>query len=369
MHAQNRELQREREAAAGEPVLTITSSIRDARVDMQVLRNELLRNESIALVAAADETPGGLMSGNHRFVGRSLDVGAARLFATTNSIDHNYFKALNIDLVAGRNFDPAQRDEWNHVTASANDVMNIVINRAMATQAGWSNPAEAVGQTLYGHGGLGEASLTMRVIGVVETKPLALLGPFGSIANVYTLEPDRATIPIVRFANGRTQEALAALEATWDKLSPNVPLRRMFLDESFERTLRILPMISNTFSALALFAFSISAMGLIGMATHVTSRRTREIGVRKTLGASVTRILGLLLRDFSKPVVVANVLMWPLAYILLQGYLSMFMVRTSLNVLPFVFGLAITAVIACASVGLQATKAARLNPATVLRHE
>jgi putative ABC transport system permease protein len=141
------------------------------------------------------------------------------------------------------------------------------------------------------------------------------------------------------------------------------------LDESFDRAFRILPIISNTFAALATFAFFISTMGLIGMATHVTVRRTREIGVRKTLGASVSKVLGLLLRDFSKPVIIANVLMWPLAYIVMKGYLSMFMVQTSLGVLPFGIGLIITSGIACASVAVQATKAARMNPAMVLRAE
>jgi len=369
MQAQNREQQRQRDTASGEPVLAITSDVRDAGVDLQVLRNELLRSRHIETVAAADEAPGGLMSGSRRFVGTSLDAAASRLLATTTSIDHNYFNALSIDLIAGRHFDPAQRDEWNQTTAGANDIMNVVINSALAERVGWKTPTDAVGQTIYGHAGLGEHPLTMRVIGVTETKPLVLLGPFGSIATIYTLEPDRAVVPILRFASGKTEGALADVEATWKTLSPNVPLRRMFLDESFERTLRILPMVSSSFAALALFAFLISAMGLIGMATHVTARRTREIGVRKTLGASVTRVLGLLLRDFSKPVIIANVLMWPLAYVVMKGYLSMFMVQTSLSALPFVFGLAITLAIACASVVVQATKAARMNPAMVLRAE
>jgi len=247
-------------------------------------------------------------------------------------------------------------------------VMNIVINRALAEQSGWSDPSQAVGQTIYGHAGLGEHALTMRVIGVVETQPLALLG-FGLRGNVYSLEPERANLAILRLSKNHTQEGIAALEATWKKLSPNVPLRRVFLDEAFERSYRFIPIVSNTFAALALFAFFISAMGLVGMATHVTARRTREIGVRKTIGASVTRILALLLRDFSKPVVIANVLMWPLAYIVMEGYLSMFMVQTTLSVLPFALGLIITAGIACASVAVQATKAARMNPATVLRTE
>jgi putative ABC transport system permease protein len=162
---------------------------------------------------------------------------------------------------------------------------------------------------------------------------------------------------------------LAFVESTWKQLSPNVPLRRVFLDESFERSFRVVPLIRNAFAGLALFAFIISAMGLVGMATHVTARRTREIGVRKTLGASVSRILRQLLRDFSRPVVIANLLIWPLAYMAANGYVQLFAVQAELGIAPFAMGLAITIGIACASVGFQATKAARLNPATVLRHE
>jgi putative ABC transport system permease protein len=368
MIAQNGALRQQRETIAGEPVLSISTSIRDAGVDIGVLRSELLRSEHIEIVAAADEVPGGLATGNHRMVGRSLDATAARHLVTTNSVDHEYFNALQIDVLAGRMFDPAQRDEWNQNTAQSSDVMNVVINRALAEQSGWTNPNDAIGQTMYGHAGLGEHALTMRVIGVVETRALAVLG-FGSLANVYTLESERATRPIIRVSRQNVQEAVAHVEAVWKKLSPNVPLRRVFLDESFERSYRFIPMVSSAFAALALFAFLISAMGLIGMATHVTARRKREIGIRKTVGASVGRILGLLLRDFSKPVVIANLLMWPLGYVVMRAYLSMFMVQTSLSVAPFVIALVITAAIACASVALQATKAARLNPAVVLRTE
>jgi putative ABC transport system permease protein len=368
MYGQNSALQRQREAVSGVPVISVTTSVQTAGVDMKVLQTELRRSEYIEVVAAADEAPGSIFTGNHRIVGRSLDANAERYGVNTNAIDYDYFKALGINLLAGRMFEVNRRDEWNQNTASAEEVMNIVINRALAEQSGWNDPSQALGQIIYGHAGLGEHALSMRVIGVVETQPVALLG-FGMLGNVYSLEPERANLAILRLSKTHTQQGIAALEATWKKLSPNVPLRRVFLDESFDRTFRILPIISNTFAALSMFAFFISAMGLIGMATHVTARRTREIGVRKTLGASVARVLGLLLRDFSKPVIIANLLMWPLAYIVMKGYLSMFMVQTSLSATPFVLGLAITAGIACASVAVQATKAARMNPATVLRAE
>jgi putative ABC transport system permease protein len=368
MQSQNKALNQQRESISGEPVVAINTSVIDAGVDMQVLRSELQRTAQIEVVASADEIPGGLATGNHRMVGRSLEASAARNLVTTNSIDHQYFKSLQIGLLAGRTFEPNRRDEWNQDTAGGDDVMNVVINRALAEQSGWTDPSQAVGQVIYGHAGLGEHALTMRVIGVVETRALAVLG-FGSVANIYTLEQARATRPIIRLTKTDTAAGIAAIETVWKKLSPNVPARLVFLDEAFERSYRFIPMISSVFAALALFAFVISAMGLVGMATHVTARRTREIGVRKTLGASVASILSLLLRDFSKPVIIANLAMWPLAYVVMQGYVSMFMVQTTVSIAPFLLGLAITAGIACAAVAAQATKAAKLNPAMVLRTE
>jgi len=369
MQSQNKALDRQRASIAGEPVLAITSNTREAGVDMKVLRNELLLSPDVELVAAADEVPGSMFAGNHRMVSRSLEANATRTFVTTNSIDQEYFNSLRMEMVAGRNFDSAKGDEWDQNKAQGDDEMNVVINRLLAERLGWPEPGQAVGQIVNGLAGLGEHSLRMRVIGVVETKPLTLTAPLGSLATIYTLEPERAAIPIVRLSKTNTQAGLSYVESTWKKLSPNVPLRRVFLDESFEQSSRIVAIIRNAFAGVAMFAFVISAMGLIGMATHVTARRTREIGVRKTLGASVARVLVQLLRDFSKPVVIANVVIWPLAYVVANGYLSLFTVQARLGLAPFALGLAITVGIACASVGVQVTKAARLNPATVLRHE
>jgi len=368
MQSQNSALSKQRESIAGEPVVAINTRVAEAGIDVQVLRSELIRIPQIEVVASADEIPGGMATGNHRMVGRSLEASSARHLVTTNSIDYEYFNALHIGLLAGRSFEQNRRDEWDQNTAKSNDVMNVVINRSLAEVSGWTDPSQAVGQIIYGHAGLGEYALTMRVVGVVETRALAVLG-FGSTATIYTLERERATLPIIRLSKSHPEIGVAAIESTWKKLSPNVPARLVFLDKAFESNYRVIPMISGVFAALALFAFFISAMGLVGMAIHVTARRTREIGVRKTLGASVSSILSLLLRDFSKPVIIANVLMWPLAYFVMRGYISMFMVQTELNVVPFLLGLAITTAIACAAVVTQASKAARLNPARVLRTE
>src|SRR5262249_11600642 len=127
--------------------------------------------------------------------------------------------------------------------------------------------------------------------------------------------------------------------------------------------------LATIIDAIALLALFITLMGLFGVALFVVDRRTHEIGVRKTLGASVFQILRMLIRDFSKPVIAANLIAWPLAYFVSQKYLDIFIQRVDVSILPFVASLAIALVVAWLAVGGQAWRAARLQPADVLRSE
>jgi putative ABC transport system permease protein len=113
----------------------------------------------------------------------------------------------------------------------------------------------------------------------------------------------------------------------------------------------------------------IALMGLFGMAMHVTSRRRREIGIRKTLGASAPRVVFMLLRDFARPVVWANLVAWPLAFLAARVYLNMFVERAPLSAWPFLVSLVVTVLIACLSVGAQALRAAAVRPGQVLHLE
>ena len=116
-------------------------------------------------------------------------------------------------------------------------------------------------------------------------------------------------------------------------------------------------------------AFFISIIGLFGMAVQVAGRRIHEIGVRKSVGARKSQIVLMLLRDFSKPVLIANVIAWPLGYLAAQTYLRVFIQRIPITPMPFAASLAIVLLIAWAAVGSQAWRAARANPSTVLRFE
>jgi putative ABC transport system permease protein len=141
------------------------------------------------------------------------------------------------------------------------------------------------------------------------------------------------------------------------------------MDEMFNESFEKFSRLSQVFVGLAGFAFFISIIGLFGMAVQVAARRTHEIGVRKSVGARKSQVVGMLLRDFSKPVIISNLIAWPLGYLAAQTYLGVFIQRITLTPLPFVASLAIVVAIAWATVGSQALRAARANPATVLRFE
>ena len=207
------------------------------------------------------------------------------------------------------------------------------------------------------------------VIGVVESRPMSVINPTGSPSNVYVLAPQTAASPIIRIARANPAAGLQEIEAVWNRLAPSVALKMRFADEMLYRSYQAIEGVTRVISGVATLAFFISILGLIGMSIHIIARRQHEIGVRKTLGASVNSIVGLLLGDFSKPVIVANVLAWPAAFVAMQFYLSVFTQRTSLSPTPFLAGLVITVVVAWIAVAAQATRAARLNPTAVLRYE
>jgi putative ABC transport system permease protein len=143
----------------------------------------------------------------------------------------------------------------------------------------------------------------------------------------------------------------------------------VFLDEMFENAYWTFRITNRVLTGLALLAIAIAGIGLFGMASYVTSKRTREIGLRKSQGASPAQIVRLLLWDFSKPVVVANLVAWPLAYIAAERYLGIFSQHITLTPLPFLAALAATLLLACATVGVQAVRASRVRPTEALRHD
>ena len=174
---------------------------------------------------------------------------------------------------------------------------------------------------------------------------------------------------MARVSAADIEGALEGIDAAWQELAPSVALNHRFLDEVFERAYSRYVRANRLFAVLAVMAFGICMAGLFGMAIFVAGRRRREIGVRKTLGASTPRMVALLLAGFSKPVVIANLIAWPAGYLAARAYLNQFSSSIELTAWPFVLSFAITLSIACVAVAGQTVRAARTIPADVLRHD
>jgi putative ABC transport system permease protein len=371
VEGQNQELRQTAERMSADPIVVITNNFKQAGIDLTVMQDEL-RNQPGVLAVGASQYPPGSISSGFSFVAAGPAASSRRWMVSSSSVDYGFLDTIGLKLLAGRGFDKQYGSDATLTPPGETEPKrgNVIIDRALARQYGWENPRDAIGQQIYLSSSmeLNAQRQPITVIGVVEEQAIYPLG-IGATSSMYWLSPERLYTMVVRISRNETAAALRAIDTAWDRLAPNIPLKRRFLDEQMERTYRTFTIVTAIFGVLAVFALLISIMGLTGMAIHASNRRIHEIGVRKTLGASVRQVVVLLLKDFSKPVVIANLVAWPLGFLAAQLYLSLFVNRTGLSLVPFVASLLLTLAVAWLAVLWQTLRAARVNPAHVLRYE
>lgn len=357
-----------------DPMLAIFNDVRGAGVDPTLLKTELERMPGIKAASAMHRLPWTIGSDGDALSLRP-EAGAAVTYVHQTFVAADFFDAMQIELRAGRTFDEtrvadiANANAWNERDPAQSGEFNILVDTALLPAFGIETPAAAIDRIVYRPTSSdgSKPPQRLRIIGVVEQS--AFMPLTGGTPGIFFLSPDAAGVPVIRISKSDVATALAGIEQVWHRLAPEVPLKRRFADEQFDIGFEAFTRINQSLGTLALFATAIAVVGLIGMALHVTGRRQHEVGIRKSLGASVPQILSMLLRSFLKPVVIANLLMWPLVYAVMNLYLSMFSSRTPLTLQPFVGSLAVSIVIACIAVSAQTIRAARLRPAEVLRSE
>lgn len=186
---------------------------------------------------------------------------------------------------------------------------------------------------------------------------------------VFLMEPSWNDYVFVRIAPGRTAEALQVLAEKWKQINPSRAFRLRFFDEEIDRLYRSEKELGRFINILSVLAMFISCLGLFGLVSYATEQRTKEIGIRKVLGASVIGIQILLTREFLKWVLIANVISWPISYFVLQKWLQNFAYRTSMGIGDFVFAGGLVFAVALMTIGFQSLKAALTAPAKSLRYE
>jgi putative ABC transport system permease protein len=247
-----------------------------------------------------------------------------------------------------------------------------VINETAGRQLGFAHPAEAVGFALpaVGHGKTRKNGETLPVIGVVPDFSL------GSVerrieATVYIVTAADSDFDLVdvKLTGRQIPETLSAIDAAWKANDRRHPISRFFMEEHIQSLYTDMLREAQLFAVFAGVAVLLACLGLLGLAASVAERRTREIGIRKALGAATGNIFWLLLRQFAQPVLWANLIAWPVAAWVMRQWLQGFAYHVDLPLWPFPAAAATTLVIALLTVTTHSMLVARAKPVAALRYE
>jgi putative ABC transport system permease protein len=293
------------------------------------------------------------------------------------NVGEGFFDAMGLTLKAGRWFDPNR--EMDDMTLPypedkavektlAQRGIDVVLNEYAARKLGFKSPQDAVGRTVKSQI-LGDefGMVNINIIGVVgDSRFRSVRKPIDPI--MFRKVRTGPNVLEVRY-RGDPQTVRDALERQWKSFTNEVPFNARFNEEIMKEAYKKEDAQAQIFAAFSLLAVIIGCLGLFGLAAFTAERRTKEIGIRKVLGARTRDIVRLLVWQFSRPVILANLIAWPIAWWLMRDWLNGFDQRIPLTPVPFVIAAAIALGIAVATVVGHAVKVARANPIHALRYE
>lgn len=325
--------------------------------DILTFKQEVLRNSAVKMGTVS----GFLPVASNRWNDMWYPAGTTDQKQSVNmqewKVDPDYIRTLELKLVQGRNF------------SRAADSNAVVINERAAKRLGYAQP---VGKTIHKSGG---EELT--IIGVVEDfhyeslrtsiEPVALMINAKMLGN--TVEKMSLEAVSFRLNTGDITAALHSMEATWKRIAPGRPFEYSFLSDEFDAQYRSEQRIGQLFTTFAVIAILIACLGLFGLSVFAAEQRTKEIGVRKVMGASVAGIVTLLARDFLKPVLIAILIASPIAWYGINRWLQDFAYKIEIRWWVFALSGFVAVAIALATVSFQSIKAALVNPVKSLRSE
>lgn len=314
-----------------------------------VLKNKLLVDKKIVNVTGTmDDLPYiGWSSGTADWEGKDPN---REVLTYNNLVDYDFPETLKIEMVAGRSF--------SRKFASDTGV-SYLINQEMAKRMGVES---AVG------GRLTYWRKPGKIIGVMKNFNFLPLDRKISPL-VLVLDPEKVQNMVIRIQPENISSSLDFIKDTWEKTVTNYPFEYSFLDERFDRSYRGIEQVGNLLNSFALLAVLIACLGLFGLASFLAEQRTREIGIRKVLGAPVSGIVFMLSKEFTRCVLVANIFAWPAAYWALSKWLENFAFRTNIGILTFILSGLIALIIALLTVSYKSFKAAKTDPVHALKYE
>lgn len=271
-------------------------------------------------------------------------------------VDESFVPALKLKMLSGRNFSKAFTDS-----------ASVILNETAAKAMGWKDP---LGKFITYPGG---NDTRFKVVGIVKdfnteslhniVLPFALFYTTSKTYNIGT------SYIAVRLKPGDYGQAISGIQAKWKAFMSDNPLEYSFLDEDYDALYKADQTIGKVFSVFTFLSITVACLGLLGLAMYTAERRTKEIGIRKVLGATVQNVVAMLSKDFLKLVIIASIIAIPLAYYAMGQWLQDFAYKTDMNWWVFAGASVITLIIALATVSFQSIKAALMNPVRSLRSE
>jgi len=308
--------------------------------------------QSVKSTSTSSSVPGGGNPGAYSEIENSKsDLQVANL--DLYFVDFDYIKQFKMKMVAGRGF---SKDFKTDTTQA------MVLNETAVEMFGYSSPDQAIGKRFKQWGREG------KIIGVIKDFHFkSLQQPIQPLS--MRIEPTRCDLITLNVSATNLPATLAAIKKDWETFIPNIPFSYSFLDEFFNKQYSDEEKFGKLFLNFAVLAILISCLGLLGLSSYTTTQRTKEIGIRKVLGASVSNILNLLSTDFLKLVIISFAIAAPLAWYFMHNWLQNFAYHTNINAWVFASAGFCAFAVALFTISFQAIKAALANPVKSLRSE
>jgi len=314
------------------------------------LKAAFLRDPHVAAVTASLSLPTNIQNSPGTPEWEGMDP-KAQMDIRADFVDFDYFETFGIPIVEGRGFSRAFATDPEEA---------YVVNEEAVRRMGLARPAVGKRFAFWGRQG--------RIIGVMKD---AHFQPFRQKIEplVFKMFPDWLSVVYLKIRPGDIAPSLASIDKTWMSLGFGYPFEYHFLDESFEGLYRSEARLGILFRTFAALAVLVACLGLFGLATFMAERRTREIGIRRVLGASIPGLTATMSREFVVSVLIANLVAWPAAWLIMRRWLESFAYRAPLSPLSFVFSGVLVLAFALATVSGLSIRAASANPVEALRYE
>ena len=330
---------------------------------LDTLKHELESLPNVSSVAYSSQVP---FEQNNSQRSVSLQPGdeAGQVNLHTMDMSPDFLGTYDIPLLAGRTLDRnIAQDVWKEDA----EIVNVVINELAADNLQFGTANDAINQRFYRLDDDGKSTEYI-VVGVVPTQNI--IGLFNEVKPwMFTYDPESLRIGSIRITGGNIMDTVEQIEDAWERVIPEYPLQGQFLDAVFNDVYQILKFMNMALAGFAFVALALASVGLFGLAAFMAAQRTKEIGMRKVLGASTSQIARLLVWQFSTPVLWALAVALPGAYFASTTYLNFFAERIESPILVLVIAGALAVTLAWSTVAGHAIRIARSNPILALRYE